>query len=439
VPQPAARPCPRHSQLRLFPDALPRVYSYRHPDDALDGDAGPTPEPDNEWLAWGLYLAHTMAETRGWRPSLRRGMRRTLVMLLSEHADGDVVRTSDFHTLVAGHSTNLAHTRQILDTMGVLLDDRPTSFQRWLDTSTADLTPGIGRDTRRWATTLHKGGPRTHPRGRDSVTGYLRSARPALIDWSSSYLHLREVTRSDVLAHLDTLDGHRRQAALTALRSLFTWAKRNNLIFRDPTTRIPGTKRPDIIWQPLRPNEIRQTIDAATTPQARLLVALTAIHAARSGQIRALRLDDVDLPERRLRIAGHDRPLDDLTHQLLLAWLDHRRDQWPRTANTHLLISRQTAVGLGPVSAPWANQILRGLPATLDRLHTDRRLDEALTHDADPLHLTSVFGVSPDTAIRDATNAAHLLAHHDVDDTPPSAGTQGSTADNGPNEHPGSS
>lgn len=36
-------------------------------------------------------------------------------------------------------------------------------------------------------------------------------------------------------------------------------------------------------------------------------------------------LDDVDIGNRRLTIAGRVRPLDDLTLKLLLDWLEHRR------------------------------------------------------------------------------------------------------------------
>ena len=47
---------------------------------------------------------------------------------------------------------------------------------------------------------------------------------------------------------------------------------------------------------------------------------------------------------------AHVRPLDELTHRLLLEWLDYRRTRWPYTANPHLLINNQTAHKLGPVS-----------------------------------------------------------------------------------------
>jgi hypothetical protein len=38
--------------------------------------------------------------------------------------------------------------------------------------------------------------------------------------------HLREVTRDDVLAHLAQLERHERYLAVSARRSLFTWAKK---------------------------------------------------------------------------------------------------------------------------------------------------------------------------------------------------------------------
>ncbi|WP_143737148.1 hypothetical protein [Microbispora sp. GKU 823] len=42
-----------------------------------------------------------------------------------------------------------------------------------------------------------------------------------------------------------------------------------------------------------------------------------------------LRLDDVDLGNRRIIIGGRVRLLDDLTHQLLADWLRHRQTAGP--------------------------------------------------------------------------------------------------------------
>jgi hypothetical protein len=49
------------------------------------------------------------------------------------------------------------------------------------------------------------------------------------------------------------------------------------------------------------------------------------------------------------------------------------------------------------------------LAAALERLRIDRQLEEALTHGADPLHLTVVFDLDESTAIRYAASARQLL------------------------------
>ncbi|WP_173456835.1 hypothetical protein [Streptomyces sp. NRRL S-31] len=54
-------------------------------------------------------------------------------------------------------------------------------------------------------------------------------------------------------------------------------------------------------------------------------------------------LDDVDLGNRRLTIAGRVRPLDDLTVKLLLDWPEHRRGRWPNTANDSPTATSRTA------------------------------------------------------------------------------------------------
>ncbi|UFR07044.1 hypothetical protein KBP30_40490 [Streptomyces sp. Go40/10] len=161
--------------------------------------------------------------------------------------------------------------------------------------------------------------------------------------------------------------------------------------------------------QPLLPEQVERSVGAATTPTARLVLALAAVHAARVAQIAALMLDDVDLGNRRLTIAGHARPLDDLTLKLLTDWLDHRRRRWPSTANLHLLINNQTANTTGRASNHWISAPLRGQDATLERLRVDRRLEEALPHGPDPVHLAGLFGRDEKTAMRYADSARSLL------------------------------
>ncbi len=95
-------------------------------------------------------------------------------------------------------------------------------------------------------------------------------------------------------------------------------------------------------------------------------------------------LSDADPGTGRLLLGGRPRPLDDLTARLLRAWLEARRARWPGTANPHLLINAQTALGTGPASRTRACSALCGHAATIEALRVDRQLEEALATGADP-------------------------------------------------------
>ncbi|PWG13363.1 hypothetical protein DF268_11895 [Streptomyces sp. V2] len=70
-----------------------------------------------------------------------------------------------------------------------------------------------------------------------------------------------------------------------------------------------------------------------------------------------------------------------------------------------------TAVELGPTGSLWTARATRNLTAALEQLRVDRQLEEALTHGADPPHLSLalVFGIDEKTAIRYADSARQLL------------------------------
>ena len=148
------------------------------------------------------------------------------------------------------------------------------------------------------------------------------------------------------------------------------------------------------------------------TPAQRLAIALAAVHAARPKAIRELTLDDIDLPSRRITLAGHRQPLGELTRNALLAWLGYRRATWPDTANRHVLITRKSALGTGPVSASYLADYLgrhqRGI--SLEDIRRDRILAEALATGADPLHLALVFNIDHTNAMAYANAARNLLS-----------------------------
>jgi hypothetical protein len=195
-----------------------------------------------------------------------------------------------------------------------------------------------------------------------------------------------------------------------ALRSLFGYCLSAGAVFRNPARGIRVGRRPSAtVLQPLGQEDIDAAVAAAVTPAARLIVALAGIHATRSSTICAMLLSDADPGSGRLLLGGRPRPLDDLTARLLRAWLEARRARWPGTANPHLLINAQTALGTGPVSRTWATTTLRGHAATIEALRVDRQLEEALATGADPLHLAVTFGIDPGTAVRYASSARQLL------------------------------
>jgi site-specific recombinase XerD len=364
---------------------------------------------ENPTLIRARQAGRVFAASRGWGRWVARDVDRALVVLLSNHAGDDKIRYTELAPALRHHGLAIERTVEVLTDLGLFHDDKTPAFDKWLDRKLEPLNPGIRHDVQAWLRLLRDGGPRARARNPETAWSYLNQIRPLLLHWSNHHGHLREVTRQDILDATDTLHGSNRHITLSVLRSLFRHCKKTGAIFRDPTTRIRPNRVEYTANLPLRPDEIREAINAATTPAYRLALVLATVHAARSKDILDLLLDDIDLGNRRLVVAGRVRPLDDLTRHAVLDWLDFRRNQWPGTANPYLLINRLTALETGPVSRVWITRAFWGLAATLQRLHTDRQLDEALTHGPDPLHLTAVFGIHDNTAIRYAQAARHIL------------------------------
>ncbi|MDQ6614331.1 MAG: hypothetical protein M3083_06215 [Actinomycetota bacterium] len=363
----------------------------------------------NPFLIEARHAALVIAEARGWPRGVVGEVDRALVILLSRHRPGDRVRHSEMFPALRAHGLSVGRTVEIIEHLGLFEDDRRSAFDIWLERKLDGVAPGIGADVEAWARALRHGGPRCEPRSRSTLWNYFAALRPTLIEWSGVHGHLREVTRKEIVAACDAVHGKQRESRVVALRSLFRHAKKTGTIFGNPTLRIHVGRQPGSVILSLSAGEVAQAVDVATTPAVRLIVALAAVHAARPTAIRHLLLDDVDLGNRRLVVAGHARPLDDLTRRCLLNWLNYRSARWPATANPHVLVTQQTALGHGPAGRLWVTDAVRGLTATLEALRVDRQLDEALTHGPDPLHLAAVFGIDDKTAIRYADAARQLL------------------------------
>jgi len=77
--------------------------------------------------------------------------------------------------------------------------------------------------------------------------------------------------------------GAQRSNTIVALRSLVAFCKRNGTVFRNPTGRIKVGEHGYSVIQPLRPGEVGEAVAAATTPAARLVLAL----AVTTGRVKA--------------------------------------------------------------------------------------------------------------------------------------------------------
>ena len=297
---------------------------------------------------------------------------------------------------------------EVLAEMELLHDDTTAPIRAWIDRSTSELPVGFRRDIHAWLTVLLDGGARTRPRSPATVRVYFSILRPFIEHWAATRSHPREITSGDVDTVMGPLRGHGRYNAISALRSLFRFAKRRGLTFADPTAHLSGGRAAEPILLPMTAEQIQAVQQAAVTIAQRLAIALAAVHAARPKAIRELTLDDIDLPNRRIILAGHPQPLGQLTRTALLAWLEYRHATWPHTTNRHVLVTRISALGTGPVSADYLDKHqLRGI--SLDHIRRDRILQEALATGADPLHLSLVFNIDHTNAMAYANAARHLL------------------------------
>jgi hypothetical protein len=398
-PAPAARPPSRGVQPRLF-------EAHR---DVPRGDESTDVDLTNPWLTGAISLAYPRGEARGWRCGVRVAVRRGLTLVLSGPTAGEVVRWSELFPAMRAREIGTGRVAEVLEERGVLLEDRRAAFEDWQHRKPDGLTRGIRVDVQAWLGILHDGGPRSKPRDLAAVQNDMTHVRPFLLHCSARYDPLRDVTRDDILTVIDGLHGSHRCNVLVGLRRLFAFCRKTRVVVRDPTRGIKAAQHPDGIAQPLDQSDVDQAARTATTPLTRLVLLLAAVHAARKTALITSQLNDVDLGNRRLTLAGRTHPMDKLTHPILPEWLDHQRTRWPHTANPHLITTQQTAMGTGPVTTLGGKQELRSQAATLKRLRVDRQLKEALIPGPDPLHLAAVFALNPQTAIRYPDNTRALL------------------------------
>jgi hypothetical protein len=293
----------------------------------------------------------------------------------------------------------------------MLHDDTTAAIRAWIDRRTGELPAGFGRDVRAWLVVLLDGDARTRPRSHATVHFHFGGVRPFIECWAATRGHLRgdhlqrRRHRPGAATRPPALQRHHRAALAVPVRQTTRPDVRRP---HRPPARRPGRRAhraaDDRRADPGRPAGGRHSRPApGHRPGSR------ARRPARA--IRELTLEDIDLPSRRISIAGHRQPLGELTRDALLAWLRYRRATWPDTANRHVLITRKSALGTGPVSASYLADYLgrhqRGI--SLEHIRRDRILAEALATGADPLHLALVFNIDHTNAMAYASAARNLL------------------------------
>ncbi|HET7245335.1 MAG TPA: hypothetical protein VFJ07_10930 [Streptosporangiaceae bacterium] len=274
-----------------------------------------------------------------------------------------------------------------------------------------DLAAGFRRDIHAWLMVLLDGDARTRPRSPATVRVHFSIVRPFIEHWAATRSHLREITSGNVDVVLGSLRRHRRYNAITALRSLFPVRQTGRPDFCRP--HCPPQRRPGHRTYPAAHDRRGNPGSPAGgrhcgPPPGRRISSRARRPAqghprAHSGRYRPAR--------RRITLTGHPQPLGQLTRTALLAWLGHRHATWPHTANRHVLVTRISALGTGPVSADYLDKHqLRGI--SLDHIRRDRILHEALATGADPLHLSLIFKVGHTNAMAYANAARNLLTSH---------------------------
>jgi hypothetical protein len=393
-----ARLRPREVQLLLFdvPRDLSRASAQMPP---LDADLA-------DWL---LADAARVAQLRGWSPRTLSLTQRGLRILMAVHGPGEPVKASTVRQLTA-RNMPFPHIIDILADGGVLDDDRPDTLALWLDEQLAELRAQIRAELDTWLGLRRNGGTRRRPRSRRTIVRDISSIRSFLADVSGRYSTLRQVTRDDITTWLTGRPARSQPQDASTLRSLFGTLKAERLIFVNPTRGVRVSRRNPSVPAPLPVHLLTETATAAKgDPALRVTVALAGVHALLPGQIRHLRLDQIDLHGRRLDAGGLDHPLDEFTASAIGVYLGIRSQRWPATSSPFLLVTRKTAHTGEPVSQFWMNRLFRSLRVTAEQLRDDRIVEEALSGRADPLHLAAVFGFGPRTGLRYA-QAAHDAA-----------------------------
>lgn len=81
-----------------------------------------------------------------------------------------------------------------------------------------------------------------------------------------------------------------------------------------------------------------------------------------------------------------------------MAWLNSRRERWPRTANPYVLVTAPSANRVVPVGKTYVKGAFADLPVTASGLRVDRLVSETMDSRGDALRIALLFGMSAQAA-----------------------------------------
>lgn len=246
----------------------------------------------------------------------------------------------------------------------------------------------------------------THPRSDSTIEATLASVRDlarflveerAKADWAT-------VQTADIEAFLNTQPANRHRR-LSSARQFFRWARRNKIVLIDPTTSLTLSRSAGFTGTTLTVAEQRRLFrrwtsgDEQIHPHEALVGLLAMLHAMTGAELRALRVDDLDLRARTMRVETrpHPVPLDPASATAIESCLAHRTSI--ETRNPHLIVTKVTKPRTTPASPAYITHILDPAGVTAKMLRSTRLVDLVIS--LDPKLVAQALGM----------NAGGLLAY----------------------------
>ena len=392
---------PRPQRVRWphqFPTKVEQLVLFtwlRVLSDEIVATLAPPPIPHLDQALRHAVDAH--GDQHGWTKDIRDRTRRCIRILLSlQDTPGAAITTGETKQLIHLHSASVRPTEEVLESVGMLINNEPPLLEPWFERQVDDLPEAMRSELREWFHVLRDGSasaPRRKPRHpgtvRNSVSGVIPSARL----WArNGHDSLREIARDDIVEALAA--SSLGTAPLTALRSLFGLLKARKITFVDPTVRLrhepPNREQP----MPIDLTPILEALNSAD-PACSAMTALAAFHALRTSQLRQIQL--IDIRDGRLHLADHSMLLADPVREHIDRCLTHRTQRWPHTINPHLFIHSRTAPRTSAATTDW---VVATIGMSPQKIREDRILHEVIATGGDARRLCDLFAISNQTAQR---------------------------------------